>query len=434
MTIDGTSRADDRASCWVRVAQTWAGAGRGALFIPPRQPRVYGRHDVPDIERLTRLQARTVLLVLGACLVVSAGHGMRDLGVVTRRGEGLHRQDLAVQFWAGDQRLWLVLTLATNSDAQRASNHFGPMMDLAQNHRARRYDSSMHAGAARTHADRAPMPLWAAFTRHSPATDHARLRVLRSAQTIAYPPGTSNRWLARMRNVHSIPGTDVLASLPVLPLPNVVLLPGMVLPLNVHQPKYLELVDFVRAHGNYVGVPLLLPSAPEGEAPALAPVFGLGKLVFHVQLDDGRRIIRLEGVGRVRTQRELPRSRGFRELTVTALAEPYPTDPKLITVLKAQVERITQYCGEDGEGLQSLLTIEDPRSFLYSLTAFLPSLELLVCDEADVTDDEQALVSLQQRSLAAETADDRAYFLLERTSRIVDLLGAQSMSAARLLN
>jgi len=58
MTIDGTSRADDRASCWVRVAQTWAGAGRGALFIPPRQPRVYGRHDVPDIERLTRLQAR----------------------------------------------------------------------------------------------------------------------------------------------------------------------------------------------------------------------------------------------------------------------------------------------------------------------------------------------------------------------------------------
>lgn len=31
---DRDSPADDRASCWVRVAQTWAGAGWGALFLP----------------------------------------------------------------------------------------------------------------------------------------------------------------------------------------------------------------------------------------------------------------------------------------------------------------------------------------------------------------------------------------------------------------
>jgi Lon protease-like protein len=237
-----------------------------------------------------------------------------------------------------------------------------------------------------------------------------------------------------MRNVHFIPGTDVLASLPVLPLPNVVLLPGMVLPLNVHEPQYLELVDFVRARGMYVGVPLLLPPTPDEDGPALAPVFGLGKLVFHVELSDGRRIIRLEGVGRVRIQRELPRSHRFRELAVSPLSEPYPTDPEPITVLKAQVERITQYCGEDGEGLQSLLSIRDERTFLYSLTAFLPSLELLVCDEAEVVANDRALVSLQQRSLAAETADERVEFLLERTSGIVARLGEQFMSASRLLN
>ena len=237
-----------------------------------------------------------------------------------------------------------------------------------------------------------------------------------------------------MRNVHSIPGTDVLASLPVLPLPNVVLLPGMVLPLNVHEPQNLALVDFVRARGMFVGVPLLLPPTPDDDAPRLAPVFGLGKLVFHVELADGRRIIRLEGVGRVRIQHELPRNRGFRELAVSPLVESYPTDSEPITVLKAQVERITQYCGEDCEGLQSLLSIRDQRSFLYSLTAFLPSLELLVCDEVEVTADERALVTLQQRSLAAETADDRARFLVQRTSEIVARLGAQFMSAARLLN
>mgnify|MGYP000152560849 CR=1 FL=1 len=236
-----------------------------------------------------------------------------------------------------------------------------------------------------------------------------------------------------MRNVHSIPGTDVLASLPVLPLPNVVLLPGMVLPLNVHEPQYLELVDFVRAHGMYIGVPLLLASAPDREA-TFAPVFGLGKLVFHVELSDGRRIIRLEGVGRVRIQHELPQSHRFREVAVSPLSEPYPTDPEPLTILKAQVERITQYCGEDGEGLQSLLSIRDERAFLYSLTAFLPSLELLVCDEAEVVTNDRALVTLQQHSLAAETADERVEFLLERTSGIVARLGEQFMSAARLLN
>ena len=236
-----------------------------------------------------------------------------------------------------------------------------------------------------------------------------------------------------MRNVHSIPGTDVLASLPVLPLPNVVLLPGMVLPLNVHEPQYLELVDFVRARGMYVGVPLLLPPTPDDGTPALAPVFGLGKLVFHVELSDGRRIIRLEGVGRVRARHEHPRSRGFRELAVSPLAEPFPTDLEALLLLRANVERITQYSGEDTDGLASLLAIGDDRTFLYSLTAFLPSLELMVYDEDEFTEDERMLVALQQRSLAAESADERARFLLERTSSIVSRLG-QQFGAGGLLN
>ncbi len=231
----------------------------------------------------------------------------------------------------------------------------------------------------------------------------------------------------------SHPGTRVLASLPVLPLPNVVLLPGMMLPLNVYEPRYLELVDFVRGQGMYVGVPLQLAST-DPEAAPLAPVFGLGKLVSHVELGDGRRIIRLEGVGRVRTRLEHPRSHGFRELAVSPLAEPYPTDHESIVLLKAHVERITQYCGEDSEGLQSLLDLPDDRTFLYSLTAFLPSLELMVCDESEISEDERALVTLQQRSLAAETADERASFLIERTTSIVTRLGAQFMSSGHLLN
>ena len=48
---------------------------------------------------------------------------------------------------------------------------------------------------------------------------------------------------------------DVLTALPIFPLPNVVLLPGIVLPLNVFEPRYVDLVDHViaqishRTHG-----------------------------------------------------------------------------------------------------------------------------------------------------------------------------------------
>lgn len=237
-----------------------------------------------------------------------------------------------------------------------------------------------------------------------------------------------------MRRMHPIPGAQVLAALPVIPLPNVVLLPGMVLPLNVYEPRYLELVDFVRQNSHHIGVPLLRPAGPGEPAPAFEPVLGLGKLVFHAALPDGRRIIRLEGVGRVRLQRERPPSHGFRELAVTPLGEPQPLDHIALLQLKTQVERIAATCGDAREGLLSLLGLRDERMFLYSLTAFLPSLELLGCDEDQLSADERALVCLQQRSLAAEDADDRARFLLERTRGIAARLEFVHRHTSTLLN
>ena len=234
---------------------------------------------------------------------------------------------------------------------------------------------------------------------------------------------------------NAVPDAHVLASLPIFPLPNVVLLPGMVLPLNVFEPRYLELVDFAREHGQHVGVPLLATEAREGEDPlAIEPVFGVGQLVFHVALPDGRRIIRLEGVCRVCLQSEHPRTRGFRQVQVTPLDEPRPLDSLGVAVLRAQVERIARYCGEGGDSLSSLLGIGDVRVFLYALTAFLPSLELMVADDdSELLTDRRGLVSLQQRSLAAGTADARVHFLSERTTAVITRLSQLCVTPPSLL-
>lgn len=236
-----------------------------------------------------------------------------------------------------------------------------------------------------------------------------------------------------MLKANAVPSAQVLSSLPIFPLPNVVLLPGMVLPLNVFEPRYLELVDFVREHGQHIGVPLLLPQlVGEPGPPPFESVFGVGKLVFHVSLADGRRIIRLEGVCRVRTQREHPLTHRFREVGVTALGEPRPLDAEAVDVLRAQVEHIARSCGDERDSLTSLLSITDVRIFLYALTAFLPSLELMAIDEHADFSDRRVLVELQQRSLAAETADLRVQFLSERVRGVLTRLAGRSDT--RLLN
>lgn len=238
-----------------------------------------------------------------------------------------------------------------------------------------------------------------------------------------------------MLHANAVPSAQVLASLPIFPLPNVVLLPGMILPLNVFEPRYLELVDFVRANGQHIGVPLLrTPDASHTGPLPIAPVFGVGRLVFHVPLPDGRRIIRLEGVCRVRARLEHPAAHGFRELAVDSLGEARPLDAQAVAVLRAQVERISRYCGEDGESLASLLKIADIRVFLYALTAFLPSLELMVAREGELTGDRLALIELQQQSLAAETADDRVRFLAERTEIVLTRLSELFTAAPGLLH
>ncbi len=269
-------------------------------------------------------------------------------------------------------------------------------------------------------------PGWSSFATASPSCATAT-----STTCMRTPggPGRPEYKQPAMLNANAVPGAQVLGTLPIFPLPNVVLLPGMVLPLNVFEPRYLDLVDFVRANDQHIGVPLLRPQPPLGAGsgpPPFEPIFGVGKLVFHVRLPDGRRIIRLEGVCRVRSEREHPLAHRFREVDATALAEPHPQDLEAVAVLRAQVERVAQHCGDERESLRSLLAISDVRVLLYALTAFLPSLELLATREGDDLGDRRSLVDLQQQSLVATTSDARAHFLGERIAGVLTRLAGRS--------
>jgi hypothetical protein len=92
------------------------------------------------------------------------------------------------------------------------------------------------------------------------------------------------------------------AVLPIFPLPNAVLFPGVFLPLHIFETRYREMVADVLAGDRLIGMVLLKPGGDREptESPAVFSI-GCAGLISHVeQLDDGRYNIVLRGIERFR--------------------------------------------------------------------------------------------------------------------------------------
>jgi Lon protease-like protein len=91
--------------------------------------------------------------------------------------------------------------------------------------------------------------------------------------------------------------------IPLFPLPNCVLLPGVALPLLVFEPRYRTMVRDVLAEDldRIMAVALLRPGYEDlyhtNQAPVF-PVVGVGTIYEHEELDDGRYTLVLRGLAR----------------------------------------------------------------------------------------------------------------------------------------
>jgi Lon protease-like protein len=112
-------------------------------------------------------------------------------------------------------------------------------------------------------------------------------------------------------------------TLPVFPLTGVLLLPGMLLPLHIFEPRYRHMVADALEQGGHIG--MIQPFVPrqdnrpppgaELEQPELYTVGCAGRLEHHEQAPDGRYLIHLRGAIRFRVVEELPLRRGYRCVT-----------------------------------------------------------------------------------------------------------------------
>jgi ATP-dependent Lon protease len=116
--------------------------------------------------------------------------------------------------------------------------------------------------------------------------------------------------------------TNALREVPIFPLPQVVLFPRALMPLHIFEPRYRKMLTDALASHRAIVMALLDPSGEkdENDQPRIAPIAGVGAIVEHQELPDGRSNILLHGQARVRLE-ELPFVPPYRRARATLLEE-----------------------------------------------------------------------------------------------------------------
>ena len=139
-------------------------------------------------------------------------------------------------------------------------------------------------------------------------------------------------------------------SIPLFPLPNVVLFPNVFLPLHIFEPRYRQMVADALGGDRIIGMTLLRPGyeAEYDGHPAIYPIGCAGVITHSQPLGEGRYDIVLRGIQKFRVQTE-DHSRPYRIAQVEAISETIPADQsvplrhqrqRLEAVLAAAIKRV----------------------------------------------------------------------------------------------
>lgn len=107
--------------------------------------------------------------------------------------------------------------------------------------------------------------------------------------------------------------SDLPQVIPVFPLDGALLLPGGELPLQIFEPRYLNMVDDAMAGDRMIG---MVQTRPGGDRvrPNLASVGCAGRITAFSETSDGRYLITLTGVCRFNVGEELPTRTPYRQI------------------------------------------------------------------------------------------------------------------------
>ena len=109
-----------------------------------------------------------------------------------------------------------------------------------------------------------------------------------------------------------VKAADLPQVIPVFPLPGAILLPRGQLPLNIFEPRYLNMIDDAMAGDRIIG--MIQPQGGPQRLPGLSPIGCAGRITSFAETSDGRYLITLTGCARFRLGNEIPTQTPYRQI------------------------------------------------------------------------------------------------------------------------
>ena len=103
-------------------------------------------------------------------------------------------------------------------------------------------------------------------------------------------------------------------TIPVFPLSNFIIFPKTTVPLNIFEPRYIEMINDAMSGNRIIG--MIQPKNNTSGKPSLYNIGCAGKITSFNETDDGRYIISLTGISRYKITEEIKTEKLYRKCNV----------------------------------------------------------------------------------------------------------------------
>ena len=104
--------------------------------------------------------------------------------------------------------------------------------------------------------------------------------------------------------------------IPVFPLNNFIIFPKTTVPLNIFEPRYIDMIDDSMKSNKLIGMIQPKKIIKESTTPILHKIGCLGKITSFRETEDGRYLIELKGLIRFEVLNEIKTSKKYREYMI----------------------------------------------------------------------------------------------------------------------
>jgi Lon protease-like protein len=209
--------------------------------------------------------------------------------------------------------------------------------------------------------------------------------------------------------------SDMPAVIPVFPLPGALLLPRGHMPLNIFEPRYLEMVDDALRDGHRL-IGMIQPDTAHigsEERPNLYKVGCVGRITQFAETGDSRYLLQLTGIARFRIEEELKTVTAYRQCRVTFapfaddfVARKGETDVDRNAVLAALTQFLkARHLQADWDGIESAPN-EALVNALSMMAPFGPAEKQALLEAPDLKSRAEILVAATEIELAKTSDGD----------------------------